>query len=80
MKLIVTKILTDLATNSPLSFFFCPFLQTKKQESGFPQIGGLATRNISVCQSSALLQSHDEFNRFYKQFFVHVIPAVIVIQ
>ena len=49
MKIILTIIPTDLVTNSLLSSF-CPFLQTKKKESGFHQVGGLVTRNISaVC-------------------------------
>ena len=49
MKIIVTIIPTDLVTNLLLSSF-CPFLQTKnqKQESGFQQVGGLVTRNISA--------------------------------
>ena len=65
MKIIVTIITADLFRNS-LLFSFCPFLQ-KKQESGFQQVGGLVTRNISVflfIASRALLQSHAELNRF----------------
>ena len=45
MKIIVTVIPKDLVTNLLLSSF-CPFLQTKKQESGFQQVGGLVMRNI----------------------------------
>ena len=46
MKIIVTIIPTDLATNLFLSSF-C-FLTNQKQESGFQQVGGLVKRNISV--------------------------------
>ena len=62
MKIIVTIIPTDLVTNLLLSSF-CPF---QKQESGFQQVGGLVTRNISdflSVTSRAILQSHAEFNR-----------------
>ena len=61
----MTIIPTDLVTNSVLSFFLS-FLTNQKQESGFQQVGGLVTRNISVVlyiASYALLQSHDEFHR-----------------
>ena len=56
---------TDLVTNLFL-YSFCPFLQTKNQEPGFQQVGGLVTRNICFLfiASRALLQSHLEFNRF----------------
>ena len=52
MKIIVTIIPTYLVINLLLSSFF-HFLQQKqeqkqKQESGFQQVGGLVTRNISV--------------------------------
>ena len=46
---------------------FLPFLTNQKQESGFQQVGGMVTRNISVfffIASHALLQSHVKFNRF----------------
>ena len=42
------------------------FLANEKQESGFQQVGGLVTKNISVflfIASRALLHSHAEFNR-----------------
>ena len=44
---------------------FLSFLKNEKQESGFQQVGGLVTRNISVfCLSRlALLRSHAELNR-----------------
>ena len=45
-KIILTIISTNLSKNSFLSSF-CPFLQTKKQESGFQQVSDLVTRNIS---------------------------------
>ena len=46
VKIIVTIIPIDSITNSLLSSF-CPFRQTQ-QQSGFLQVGGLMTRNISV--------------------------------
>ena len=43
---------------------FLSFLTNQKQESGFQQVGGLVTRNISVfCLKRALLRSYVEFNR-----------------
>ena len=63
MKIIVTVIPTDLVTNLLLSL---TSLTNQKQESGFQQVGGLATR-IYLCflfiASRALLQIHAEFNR-----------------
>ena len=47
MKIIVTIIPTDLATNL-LLYSFISFLTNQNQESGFHQAGGLVTRNISV--------------------------------
>ena len=47
MKTMITIIYTDLVTNLLLSSF-CPFLQTKHKGSGFQQVGGLVTINISV--------------------------------
>ena len=38
---------TDLVIN-PLLSSFCSILQTKTKKSGFQQVGGLVTRNISV--------------------------------
>ena len=64
MKIIVTVIPKNLVTNLLFSSF--SFLTNLKQESGFWQVGGLVTRNISVflfIESRALLQSHTEFNR-----------------
>ena len=62
---------------------FLSSLTNQKQESGFYQVGGLVTRNISVflfIASRALLQSHVELNRlFYKRIFLHVIPVRIII-
>ena len=45
-KIIITIIPTNLVTISLLSLV-CPFVETKKQESNFQQVGGLVTRNIS---------------------------------
>ena len=47
MKIIVTVIPADLVKNLFLSTFLS-FLTNQKQESGFQQVGGLVTRNISV--------------------------------
>ena len=47
MNIIVNIIPTDLVANLLLSLF-CLFLETKKQESSFKQVGGLGTGNISV--------------------------------
>ena len=44
MKITVTIIFTDLVTNLLLS----SFLTNQKQESGFQEVGGLVTRNLSV--------------------------------
>ena len=49
MKIIVTAIPADLITS---------LLTSKKQESGFKQVGGKLFR-----ASRALLQSHSEFNK-----------------
>ena len=64
MKIVVIIIPTDLVTNSLLSSF-CPYLQPKKQESGFEQVGGLVTKNICFLfiVSRAILESHTEFNK-----------------
>ena len=69
MKIILTIIPTSLVAKL-LLFLFCPVLEIKnqesrKQESRFNQVGGLVTRNVYVLfiASSALLQSHTEFNR-----------------
>ena len=45
MKMTVAIIPTNLVANLILSLFFCPFIETKKQESNFQEIGGLVTRN-----------------------------------
>ena len=45
---------------------FLSFITNQKQKSGFQQVGGLVTRNISVfllIVSRALLESHARFNR-----------------
>ena len=47
MKIIVTIIPTDLVTNFAFTLFLS-FLTNEKQESGFQQVGGLVSRNISV--------------------------------
>ena len=44
MKIIVTMIPSSLVTSSLLSLP-CPFIETKKKESNFQQVGGLVTRN-----------------------------------
>ena len=67
-------ILKDLVTSSLLSSF-CPFLTNKKQESGFQQVCGLVTRNISVfCLSRVALYFKAIPNsiNFYKGIFLHV--------
>ena len=47
VKIIVTISPADVVTNS-LSWFFCPFFQTKKQEQSLQKVGGGVTRNFSV--------------------------------
>ena len=52
--------------NYKFAFIFLLSLKNEKRESGFQQVGGLVTRNISIflfIASQALLQSHAEFNR-----------------
>ena len=46
MKIIVTVIPTNLVINSLLSFVLS-YVTNQRQESGFPYVGGLVTRNIS---------------------------------
>ena len=81
MKIIVTIIATYLVTNFLLSSLFS-FLTYQKQESGFQQVGGLVTTNISVfclyrvmLYFKAMLNSRD----FYKGIFLHVIPVHIIV-
>ena len=81
MKIIVTITLTDLVKSSLLSSF-CPFLANQKQESGFQQVGGLVTRNISVfclyrvgLYFKAMSNSID----FYIGIFLHVIPVRVIV-
>ena len=81
MKIVVTIIPTDLVTNLLLSFFLS-FLTNQKQESGFQQVGGLVTRNISVfCLRPVVLYFKDMPNSidFYKRIFFHVIPVRVVV-
>ena len=76
MKIILTIIPTDLVTD----FFL--FLQTKKPESGFQQVGGLVTRNISIyCLKRVALYFKAMPNSidFYKRIFVNVIPVRIIV-
>ena len=47
MKMIVVVIPTDLVANFPLSSFLS-VLTSQKQGSGFQQVGGAVTRNISI--------------------------------
>ena len=49
MKINVTIIMwpTDLVISSLLSFFLS-YVTNQRQESGFPHVGGLVTRNISA--------------------------------
>ena len=44
MKIIVTITTTNVATNSILPLYF-PFVETKKQELNFQEVGGLVTKN-----------------------------------
>ena len=66
MKIIVTIFPTYLVTNFLLSSFLS-FLTNQRQESGFKQVGGLVTRNISVLID------------FYKGILLNAIPAVLII-
>ena len=66
----LTIIPTDLVTNS-LWFLFLSFLTNQKQESGFQQVGGLVTRNISVfclLQVALYLKAMSNSIDFYKSF------------
>ena len=61
---------------------FLPFLTNQKQESGFQQVGGLVTRNISAFSAQrvalyfkAIPNSID----FYKGIFLHVVPVRIIV-
>ena len=81
MKIYVTIIPTDLVRNFLLPFLLF-FLTNQKQESNFQQAGGLITRSIPVflfIGSCALLQSHVEFNRLYKEIFLQIIPVPIIV-
>ena len=80
MKIIVNIIPTDLVTNWLFILFFV-LSYKPKQESGFQQVGGLVTRNISVFYLQpvafyfkAILTSVD----FYKGIFLYVIPVRII--
>ena len=58
------------------------FLTNEKQESGFQQVGGLVTRNISVfCLWRVALYFKVMPNSidFYKGVFLHVIPVRIIV-
>ena len=58
------------------------FLTNQKQESGFEQVGGLVTRNISVfClwQVALYFKAMPNSIDFYKGIFLHVIPIRIPI-
>ena len=65
---------------------FLPFFTNQKQESGFEQVGGLVTRNISVfCLQQVGLYFNTipnsiEFYKveFYKEIFVYLIPIPII--
>ena len=73
MKIIVTIILADLVTN---------LVTNQKQKSGFQQVGGLVTRNISVfCLSRVALyfKAMPHSINFYKGIFLHVIPVRIIV-
>ena len=79
--IIATIILTDLVTNSLLSFFLS-FLTNQKQESGFQQVGCLVTKNIwFLFIASVMLYFKAMSNSidFYKGIFLHVIPVCIIV-
>ena len=81
VKIVVTIILSDLVTNS-LLLSFCPFLQTKKPESGAQQVGGLVTRNTSVfCLKGVALYFKAMPNSidFYKGIFLNGIPVRVIV-
>ena len=61
---------------------FLSFLTNQKQESGFQQVDGLVTRNISVfCLERVALYFKAMPNSidFYKGIFLHVIPVRIIV-
>ena len=77
MKIIVTIIPANLATNYPLSIY-----KNQKQEPKIQQVGGLVMRNISsfclwwvVLYFKGMMISIE----FYKRIFLNVIPARIVV-
>ena len=58
------------------------FLSNQKQESGFQQVGGLVTRNISVFlyySESRSTSKACRIQNFYKGIFLHVTPVRIIV-
>ena len=78
MKIIVTKIPTNLVLNSFL-FSFCHFVKIKKT---IKFSDGLITKclNFLVIVSHVLLQRLVEFKKFYNGLFLHVKPVCIIFQ
>ena len=61
---------------------FLFFLTNQKQESGFQQVGGLVTRNISVfCLERVALYFKLMPNSidFCKEILLHVIPVRVIV-
>ena len=60
---------------------FLSFLIKQKQKSGFQQVGGLVTKNISVfCLERVVLQRLQQNSiDFYKGIFLFVIPVCIIV-
>ena len=76
MKIIVTILATNLVTNLH-ECLSRPFVETKKKESNFQQVGDLLTRNIYFLfiARRALFQRYAEFNRIS----LHVNSARIMV-
>ena len=58
------------------------FLTNQKQESGFQQVGGLVTRNISgfyLYRVALYFKPMPNSIDFYKGIFLHVIPVRIIV-
>ena len=61
---------------------FLSFLPNQKQESGFQQVGGLVTKNISVFSLERValyFKAMPNSVDFYKEIFLHVIPVRIIV-
>ena len=82
MKIIANIIPNRFSCKFAFIIFFLSFLSNQRQESGFRQVGGLITRNISVflwITNRALLKAMSNSIDSYKWFFSHVISVRIIV-